>query len=578
MKTGHKPTPNQLEVLQSSENLIVVGRPGTGKTSVALWKAAKFIRDNALEDYQRVLFLSFSKAAVDRIRAESGEVLTREQRRFLRITTFHAFCHRILSSHYRHVGLASFEILPPEEVSLLRAKEGEEDAVEKKVSALEDQGRISLDRFAPLCASILRENPLIRSAYGSANPLVMVDEYQDTDDDQEELVEMLAEESQVVCLGDPDQRIYDWRKGCRDDRMKRLQESGGFRAIELENQNHRSGGADIVPVARAVLDSARSIKKPKSVIVRPVQNHKSISKVMKQAILSLERAIKKARKDRPPTIAIMCVRNAFVGTLSKLLREPSDGFERPFSHHVLLPSDELLFAWRAALALLEPVGDASKHKRLVEVLRQAENIYKLRRSKGGDVLGRWIEEIDQGKLSGRMKAAVQLNEASHQLRAKQTGNPYRDLCDVREMLRSLPGNHFGPVVSALDLRLPAGAGEPLADELREVFEAHGSYTGARKLGEQALLKERMLDGGAGAMARRVLFTLHKSKGKEFDAVIIVEGVSESDELVLWEEREKDKWPRSRRVLAVAMTRARFAVVILTPRWQRCRMLPQFRGG
>jgi DNA helicase-2/ATP-dependent DNA helicase PcrA len=55
--------------------------------------------------------------------------------------------------------------------------------------------------------------------------------------------------------------------------------------------------------------------------------------------------------------------------------------------------------------------------------------------------------------------------------------------------------------------------------------------------------------------------IHKSKGKEFDAVVIVEGYRGG---ALLKENEAPKFENSRRVLRVGITRARHAVRIVRP--------------
>jgi DNA helicase-2/ATP-dependent DNA helicase PcrA len=59
----------------------------------------------------------------------------------------------------------------------------------------------------------------------------------------------------------------------------------------------------------------------------------------------------------------------------------------------------------------------------------------------------------------------------------------------------------------------------------------------------------------------MLMTLHKSKGKEFDGVVIVEGFSGG---ALLRPDEAPHYEPSRRVLRVGITRARQLVVLVRP--------------
>jgi DNA helicase-2/ATP-dependent DNA helicase PcrA len=57
--------------------------------------------------------------------------------------------------------------------------------------------------------------------------------------------------------------------------------------------------------------------------------------------------------------------------------------------------------------------------------------------------------------------------------------------------------------------------------------------------------------------------IHKSKGKEFDAVVIVEGIYKGR--FFDERREPAPYWSSRRLLRVAITRARHGVIIVRPK-------------
>jgi DNA helicase-2/ATP-dependent DNA helicase PcrA len=59
--------------------------------------------------------------------------------------------------------------------------------------------------------------------------------------------------------------------------------------------------------------------------------------------------------------------------------------------------------------------------------------------------------------------------------------------------------------------------------------------------------------------------MHKSKGKEFDGVVLVEGAFKSG---FFNEREKPPFEPSRRLLRVGLTRARTLVTIVRPQKAR----------
>lgn len=73
-------------ILDSSGHIVIEGGPGCGKTTIALLKTAKCSVD--LEPEQRILFLSFSRAAVRQVTDRMRTTLTSAQRSTLEVERF----------------------------------------------------------------------------------------------------------------------------------------------------------------------------------------------------------------------------------------------------------------------------------------------------------------------------------------------------------------------------------------------------------------------------------------------------------------------------------------------------------
>ena len=89
--------PEKKKLLLSSNNLIVLGGPGSGKTTIALIKAKREIQ--SLLCGQKVLFLSFSRDAVKRVIEASSLHIDKFSLKLIEINTYHGFCWNILRSH-----------------------------------------------------------------------------------------------------------------------------------------------------------------------------------------------------------------------------------------------------------------------------------------------------------------------------------------------------------------------------------------------------------------------------------------------------------------------------------------------
>lgn len=88
------------ELLKSGGNLLVLGGPGSGKTTIALLKARYEILNNALLSGQRILFLSFARVTVSRVEEKLTDLgFSKEIKHKIEINTYHGFTWSILKSH-----------------------------------------------------------------------------------------------------------------------------------------------------------------------------------------------------------------------------------------------------------------------------------------------------------------------------------------------------------------------------------------------------------------------------------------------------------------------------------------------
>ena len=155
-------TAKQKDVLAADGHALVMGGPGSGKTTVSILKAGNIVR-KGLGRGQRVLFLSFARATVSRVLEAIDEEseLPREVKRHIEVETYHAFFWRLISTHCYLLGLPRrVNILTPhnEAVALAEIRNGYKaddklsgaERTEKKEHELAERMRLAMEKRADL--------------------------------------------------------------------------------------------------------------------------------------------------------------------------------------------------------------------------------------------------------------------------------------------------------------------------------------------------------------------------------------------------------------------------------------------
>jgi DNA helicase-2/ATP-dependent DNA helicase PcrA len=118
--------------------------------------------------------------------------------------------------------------------------------------ALRDNNGLDFDDLLMLSAHLLQKHPSLKEYYGRRFQYVLVDEFQDTNATQYNLVRLLTESHQNVCVvGDDDQSIYRWRGANIENILNFEKDYANTRVIKLE-QNYRSS-QNILTAAAAVV-------------------------------------------------------------------------------------------------------------------------------------------------------------------------------------------------------------------------------------------------------------------------------------------------------------------------------------
>jgi DNA helicase-2/ATP-dependent DNA helicase PcrA len=295
--------PQQREaVAHTGGPLLILAGAGSGKTRVITHRIAHLIEHHRVPPGAVVAVTFTNKAAGEMRDRVQGMLAGHQPLTGLLIATFHSFCVRLLrrdgqslaeirpgftrnftiydeddqlgliKAVYRHMGLDEKQFMQYR-AALSRIshsknrKESPSDLLKsakdpktRQLAAVfeEYDGRLrqanALDFDDLLLESVrlLQHDARTRQAYNNRIEHLLIDEYQDTNRSQYELMRLLTETHQNVCVvGDEDQSIYSWRGADIRNILDFERDYPGARTIRLE-QNYRST-KNIIEAAGAVV-------------------------------------------------------------------------------------------------------------------------------------------------------------------------------------------------------------------------------------------------------------------------------------------------------------------------------------
>jgi DNA helicase II / ATP-dependent DNA helicase PcrA len=175
-------------------------------------------------------------------------------------------------------------------------------------------------------------------------------------------------------------------------------------------------------------------------------------------------------------------------------------------------------------------------------------------------LGDQAAEAKAGKVPKARSVASSFLQTLRVLRDHRfSGDPRRDWLHVRRQLSESGASVWASIGSLAEQLVAFQRGQSIATGLADTWQSQGNYMRAREVLDAALAQDQLLSGGNDLYGIHVM-TMHKSKAKEFDAVVIL-GDKNSCPYIYC--NEKAPFPRSRKLLRVGITRAKYHVLLLT---------------
>lgn len=569
------------KLLDCKHHALVTGGPGSGKTTIALKKALLRI-EAGLQPGQTVLFLSFSRAAVARIVEASRLQLDKQSRGLLNVQTFHSFFWELLKSHAYLLGAPrAIRILMPQD-ERVRSGGLKSDKEPKKWAAwlaereqlFRQEGLIAFDLFAPKAAGLLEQSPLLRRLIAERFPMIILDEAQDTGPDAWRCIEMLASSVQVICLADLEQQIFDHLPGIGPERIEAIQRALQPVEVQLGTQNMRSPDSEIAEFGRDILAGRVRASGYKGVSSFAFNRAGDLGSMMRRALGCLKRRIRKETNSWPKTIAIIVPSGIEAAKVSASL----NGGTKPVMHKLMFDEDEARLAARFAAYLLEPREGLAEAAQIGEALHLLANLKRAAGSTSAvkQLLG-WSAKCAAGKVS----TAAQVTAIRSTLRKLRTsaysGNPAKDWLMVKNVLRTSGDSLLALVAGHLDYLVAFNRGKRISANLTAAWERTESYLRAREALDAALTQDLLLDGVDDPDGIQIM-TVHKAKGKQFDGVVVLRRESHNGERLVsnlvWR-GDRPPYRRSRKILMVAVTRAKSHTLMAQQIWPSCPIMDHF---
>jgi DNA helicase II / ATP-dependent DNA helicase PcrA len=564
-------------LLATTGNAIVLGGPGSGKTTIALLKANQEIQSGALKPGQRILFLSFARATVARVAQHAETLLSAKDFPSFEINTYHGFTWNLLRSHgyLLRQGRTINLLPPPEAAARLSTCKTHDDRLNEKRRLFIEEGLLHFDLFAEKAAALLTSSNSLCRIVCDSYPVMILDEFQDTNQDEWSLIRSIGQKSRVLALADAEQRIYEFR-GADPKRISDFIANFQPSTFDFGAENHRSNGTDIGTFGNDLLTQANIGKKYSNVVIESYGFHRGRSYLfpLKAAVL---KSLQRLKKDGGSewSIAVLVPTKQLMLQASDYLSADTDGLPS-LNHDVALDTEAPSLAAVLIASLLEG-GPTST----IIAQRLIRNLcVHIRGRKGTKLLNQTeldlVNAMDGYLISGTIKGPkkkkiVETAQTVAQARFdfRLIGDPGADWLAIRDLLDSSGIEELQQVAAdARYLRL-LHKGAALRSRLNELWRSTGTYNGAEGAVRDALVQEHFSASLKDWKGIHVM-TIHKSKGKEFSEVIVYEG-SHQGKILRSNATERES-AQALFALRVAVTRAMKRATILTPSNDRCPFL------
>lgn len=595
--------PQQREAVAAVEGpVLVLAGPGSGKTRVLTHRIAFLIREVGVYPHHIVSVTFTNKAAGEmRSRVES---LLGGRLDGLQIGTFHSICARLLrieagagwlpySSDYAiydtddqlsvmksvlaDLNVDTKKFNPGRVLGAISAAKNELIAPHEFQSSdyfgeivrrayplyqrkLESNNAMDFDDLLVQTVYLMRENEQVRLKYQMRYEYILVDEFQDTNQAQYQLVQILGKpQDNVFVVGDEDQGIYAFRGADYRNVMQFRRDYPNARVILLE-QNYRSTQV-VLDAARAIIDK-NSHRTPKALFTEReggplITIHEAYSEMDEGEFIvkRIQQYVKQRRYDYR-AFAVMYRTNA----QSRALEDACVAAGIPYK-----------LVGGVGFYKRREIRDILAYLRVISFPNDEVSLFRIINVPGRGIGQKSVETFARWAAGRGMNYAQALEAVANGEATPVTGRAARSLVDfarlIGEMRELANGGNlvvvFDEIVARtgymLYLNEISDTPDQMTERMENLKELRGLIESKKDLSLQDFLADVSLASDVDTLDLEAdaitLLTLHAAKGLEYPVVFIT-GLEDG---LLPHSRsltEPDAMAEERRLLYVGLTRAK----------------------
>jgi DNA helicase-2/ATP-dependent DNA helicase PcrA len=238
----------------------------------------------------------------------------------------------------------------------------------------------------------------------------------------------------------------------------------------------------------------------------------------------------------------------------------------------MFDEDEARLAARFAAYLLEPRESMNEATQVAEGLMLLCDLKKAAGSNSAvkQLLG-WATKCKTGNISCASQVRALRVVLATLKTSAFTGDPAKDWTFAKKALRASGEQMLIAVAQHLDYLVAFNRGKRISANLSSAWEATGTYARAREALNAALAQDLIFDGLDDPDGIQVM-TVHKAKSKQFDGVIVLRRETHNGQALVsnlvWR-GDTVPYRRSRKILMVAVTRAKAHTMMVQQVWPSC---------